>query len=144
MRFDEGVHVGYRYYDRAGQEPLFPFGHGLSYTTFALGDLTASYGGGTLTVGVTLTNTGTRAGWQTVQLYAALPSSAGAEVRRLVGFRKVHLVAGRRTTVGIAVPAKALSVWDTSTDRWVLTPGLYTLSAGTSSRDLPVRRTITL
>ncbi|XVS60974.1 glycoside hydrolase family 3 protein [Actinosynnema sp. CA-299493] len=144
VRFDEGVHVGYRYYDRAGQEPLFPFGHGLSYTTFALGELTASWAGGTLSTSVTLTNTGTRSGWQTVQLYAALPSSAGAEVRRLVGFRKVHLAAGQRSTVGIAVPARALSVWDASADRWVLPPGLHTLSAGTSSRDLPVRRTITL
>ncbi|MGM1063828.1 glycoside hydrolase family 3 protein [Saccharothrix sp. Mg75] len=144
VRFDEGVHVGYRHYDKAGQEPLFPFGHGLSYTTFTLGDLTASYGGGTLTTGVTLTNTGTRAGWQTVQLYAALPPSAKAEVRRLVGFRKVHLTPGQRTRVAIAVPERALSVWNPATDAWVLTPGLYTLSAGTSSRDLPVRRTITL
>jgi len=144
VRFDEGVNVGYRYYDRAGQEPLFPFGHGLSFTTFALGDLAASYASGTLTMSVTLTNTGTRAGWQTVQLYAALPASADAEVRRLVGFRKVHLTAGQRAQVTITVSARALSVWNPAANSWNLTPGLYTLSAGTSSRDLPVRRTITL
>ncbi|MDI5975662.1 glycoside hydrolase family 3 C-terminal domain-containing protein [Amycolatopsis magusensis] len=144
VRFDEGVHVGYRYYDRAGQQPLFPFGHGLSYTTFVLGGLNLARTAGKVTATATLTNTGTRAGWQTVQLYAALPAAAAAEPRRLVGFRKVHLGPGQQTQVSITVPDRALSIWDTATHRFVLTPGLCTLSAGTSSRDLPVRRTITL
>ncbi|MET9226162.1 glycoside hydrolase family 3 C-terminal domain-containing protein [Lentzea sp. NPDC003310] len=144
VRFAEGVHVGYRFYDRNGQEPLFPFGHGLSYTTFTVAELGVSWTNGSLTAAATVTNTGTRSGWQVVQFYAALPAGADAEVRRLVGFRKVALTPGQRLQVSITVPAEALSVWNPTADRWELKPGLHTVSAGFSSRDLPVRRAITL
>jgi beta-glucosidase len=146
VTFGEDVHIGHRYYDKNNQTPLFPFGHGLSYTTFALGGLEATYDATTrtLTATVAVTNTGTRPGWQTVQLYAGLPTSAGAEVRRLVGFAKTNLTPGARTSLTITVPARALSVWNPGTDSWVLPSGNYTLWAGTSSRALPVQRVLTL
>ncbi|MGW4696646.1 beta-glucosidase H [Kitasatospora cineracea] len=144
VAYSEDTAVGYRYYDRYGQNPLFPFGHGLSYTTFAVGDLTLAWDASakTLTATAKVTNSGTRTGWSVVQLYAALPAAANAEPRRLVGFRKVQLAKGASTRVTFTVTAQDLSTW--TSGAWYLTPGLYTLSAGQSSRDLPVQRTITL
>ncbi|MFD0561467.1 glycoside hydrolase family 3 C-terminal domain-containing protein [Kitasatospora saccharophila] len=144
VAYGEDVAVGYRSYDRHGQNPLFPFGHGLSYTTFAIGDLTLAWdaAASTLTATAKVTNSGTRTGWSVVQLYAALPAAADAEPRRLVGFRKVQLAKGAGTRVTFTVTAQDLSTWQSGA--WRLTPGLYTLSAGQSSRDLPVQRTVTL
>lgn len=140
----EGHLVGYRYYDAKNQSPLFPFGHGLSYTTFSLGSLETSYSAGsrTLTAAVTLTNSGTREGTEVVQLYAALPSGAQAEPRRLIGFRKVTLAPRASTRLNFSVSARDLSVWNA--DAWKLTPGSYTIHAGRSSRNLAVQRVVTI
>lgn len=144
VTYSEDIAVGYRYYDRTNQTPLFPFGHGLSYTTFALGGMTATWNTAAkaLTVTVTVTNSGGRAGSEVVQIYAGLPAAADAEPRRLVAFRKLTLQPRQSTQLTITVPAQDLSVWKSAT--WTLVPGLYTVSAGHSSRDLPVQRTVTI
>ncbi|WP_327339539.1 glycoside hydrolase family 3 C-terminal domain-containing protein [Streptomyces sp. NBC_01324] len=140
----EGHLVGYRYSDAKNQSPLFPFGHGLSYTTFNLGSLETSYSTGseTLTAAVTVTNSGTREGAEVVQLYAALPSGAQAEPRRLIGFRKVTLAPRASTRLTFSVSARDLSVWNAGA--WRLTPGSYTIHAGRSSRNLAVQRVVTI
>lgn len=144
VSFGEDTAVGYRFYDRNNQSPLFPFGHGLSYTGFALGDLTASYDASArvLTATVNVTNSGARTGWSVVQLYAALPAAADAEPRRLVGFRKVQLAPKASTRVTFTVPAQDLSVWQSGA--WSLVPGLYTVHAGRSSRDLAAQRALAI
>ncbi|MFJ8764651.1 glycoside hydrolase family 3 protein [Streptomyces clavifer] len=140
----EGHLVGYRYYDAKNQSPLFPFGHGLSYTTFNLGSLETSYNTAakTLTAAVTLTNSGSREGTEVVQLYAGLPAGAQAEPRRLIGFRKVTLAAGASTRIAFSVTARDLSVW--TAGAWKLTPGSCTVHVGRSSRSLSAQRLVTI
>ncbi|NGO77636.1 beta-glucosidase [Streptomyces sp. YC504] len=142
--YDEGIHVGYRFYDRHGQRPRFPFGHGLSYTTFSHGSLEASYDAAArkATVAVTVTNTGTRAGTEVVQLYATLPDAAAAEPRRLVGFRKVTLQAKASTRMELSVPVRELMTW--TAGRWELVPGTYTLAVARSARDVTAQRAVTI
>ncbi|MGP3634183.1 glycoside hydrolase family 3 protein [Streptomyces sp. 24-1644] len=144
VSFAEGTAIGYRFYDARGQTPLHPFGHGLSYTSFALGSLEAAYDAAAkeLTVSVGVTNTGSRRGVEVVQLYAGLPAAAAADPRRLIGFRKVRLEARGTTRLTFVVPARDLSVW--SGGGWSLVPGRYTVHAGRSSRDLSLRRVVTV
>ncbi|GAA4623483.1 glycoside hydrolase family 3 C-terminal domain-containing protein [Actinoallomurus vinaceus] len=140
--YSEGLDVGYRWYDAHGVTPRFPFGYGLSYTTFAVGHLSVSPQGRVATVDVT--NTGTRAGADVVQLYLASPASAGEPPRRLAGFAKVTLRPGQTRHVTIGLDARSFSVWDTAAGRWTTVPGRYTLYAGDSSRDLPLHATVTV
>lgn len=144
VSFAEGTAIGYRFYDAEGQAPLHPFGHGLSYSTFVLGALEVSYDARTkeLTASVTVTNSGGRHGVEVVQLYAGLPSAAGADPRRLIGFRKVRLDARGTARLTFVVPARDLSVWDGG--GWKLVPGRYTVHAGRSSRDLSLQRVVTV
>ncbi|MFI8193624.1 glycoside hydrolase family 3 protein [Streptomyces sp. NPDC085946] len=144
VSYAEGIAVGYRYYDAEGQRPRFPFGHGLSYTTFAHGSLAAAYdpAGKTVTLSVTVTNTGRRQGTEVVQVYAALPGAAAAEPRRLVAFRKVTLAAAGSRRLTFTVGARDLSVWQPG--GWTLVPGSYTFATARSSRDLTARRTVTI
>lgn len=144
VSYDEGIAVGYRYYDAEGQQPLFPFGHGLSYTSFTYGSLAVARAGhetGT-TVSVTLTNTGSRPGTEVVQTYATLPEAAQAEPRRLVAFRKITLKAGESTRLAFTVPDQDLTVWDSGT--WSLSPGTYGFAVGSSSRSLAGEQTVQL
>ncbi|WP_175951032.1 glycoside hydrolase family 3 C-terminal domain-containing protein [Burkholderia sp. BCC0405] len=134
--YAEGLAYGYRWFDAKGIEPLFPFGYGLSYTTYALSGMTAAAdASGNVTVGVTVTNTGARAGVQTVQVYAALPASLGEPPKRLVGWTKVALQPGEARTVGIAIPSQRFATWDVTTHAWRVSAGSYTLTAAASSRD---------
>lgn len=137
----EGLAVGYRWYDQNELDPLFPFGFGLSYTSFALGGLTVAPGAtddGAVTVEVDVTNTGTRAGAEVVQLYLGHPPGSGEPPRLLRGFQKVHLAAGQSARVRFSLDDRALSHWDAALDRWVASAGVYTVSVGTSSRNLPL------
>jgi beta-glucosidase len=138
--YSEGLLVGYRWDDAKGIEPLFPFGHGLSYTTFAYKDLKVSPPTNDMNVAVefTVTNTGERAGAEVAQLYVSLPSlpKVPQPPRQLKGFRRVELAAGQSAQVTIALDARSLSYWDTASHTWKVTPGTYTVSAAASSRDL--------
>jgi beta-glucosidase len=145
--YDEGLKVGYKYYDAEGKQPLFPFGYGLSYTTFAYSNLSAvgivTKGGTNEIPGVLVTfklaNTGTRAGSEVAEVYAALPASAGEPPRRLIGWRKVKLAAGESKDVTVQIDPLFLSIFDAAKNAWQLAPGEYTISVGSSSRDLPLQ-----
>jgi beta-glucosidase len=134
--FSEGVLVGYRWYDAHRQQPLFPFGHGLSYTTFRYDTVQVQRSADAATVTVRLTNTGTRAGAEVVQLYLECPPDALEPPRQLKGFEKVVVKPGESTTVTFALDRGALSAWDEATHAWKLYPGDYTVYIGSSSRDI--------
>ncbi|MFH8798022.1 glycoside hydrolase family 3 C-terminal domain-containing protein [Streptomyces sp. NPDC017936] len=141
---DEGIAVGCRYYDAKGQRPRFPFGHGLSCTTFAHGSVEAAYDRTAehVTLGLTVTNTGRRRGTDVVQVYATLPAAAEAEPRRLVAFQKVTLPAAGSRRLTLTIPAQDLTVWRTGA--WTLVPGSYTFATARSSRSLTAQRTLTI
>ena len=141
--YDEKLKVGYKWYDAENKQVLFPFGHGLSYTTYGYSALDVKPGD-TVTVTFTVKNTGSRVGEEIAQVYAALPASAGEPPRRLVGWAKLPLAAGESKQATVEVDRKMLSVYDEKTDSWKLLPGSYTFSAGASSRDLPLKQTIQL
>ena len=133
VQYREGLYVGYRYYQTAGVPVAFPFGHGLSYTSFAYSDLTASADGVTLTV----TNNGTREGAEIVQLYVAKPDAKiFRPAQELKGFAKVHLQPGESQTVTIPLDDKAFRYWNTQTNRWEVEGGQYELRVGASSADI--------
>ncbi|MDQ3704984.1 MAG: glycoside hydrolase family 3 C-terminal domain-containing protein, partial [Chloroflexota bacterium] len=140
LSYDEGLFIGYRAYDRDEREPLYPFGHGLGYTTWeyvgieAAGDATA---GEDVTVRVRVRNTGTRLGREVCQVYASRPDSAVQRPPRwLVGFAAVEADPGQEVTVETTVSARGLAHWDVGSHSWAVEPGTYLLSAGRSSRDL--------
>lgn len=138
VRYGEGLFVGYRWYDARDMDVCYPFGHGLSYTTFGYDGLTAEPAGDGLTVRLTVTNTGTRTGREVVQLYAGLPESrVQRPVRALVGSAvTAELEPGASERVTIEVAREDLAYWETRTESWVVEPGRYRLWAGASSRDL--------
>ncbi|HEX3750167.1 MAG TPA: glycoside hydrolase family 3 C-terminal domain-containing protein [Streptosporangiaceae bacterium] len=141
LRYDEGLLIGYRGFDRAGTEPQFPFGHGLGYTTWALGSLQVhEAAGGDLELTVMTRNTGTRPGRDVVQVYVAPPPGGdpGRPVRTLAGFASVTAEPGATVEARIAVPGRAFERWDEAAGGWVGPPGEYMVSAGHSSRDLPL------
>jgi beta-glucosidase len=137
-RYDDGLFVGYRWFDARRRRPLFPFGHGLSYTKFRYGlaRVTPGRGGKTAVVRVRIRNTGRRAGAEVVQLYVRFPRSAGEPPRQLKAFRKVRLRPGRRATVHLRLQLRDLASWSGSGHRWVIHKGAYRLLVGSSSRDI--------
>ncbi|MFS2029582.1 MULTISPECIES: glycoside hydrolase family 3 protein [unclassified Curtobacterium] len=136
VSYDEGVHIGYRAWLRAGTEPAYPFGHGLGYTTWTIDGVTATptvREGDAVIVTATVANTGDRAGKHVVQVYASRESSAvDRPVRWLVGFAPVRLDAGESTEVSIEVPARAFAHWDGA---WAHESGTFTLHVGASVSD---------
>lgn len=151
VRYGEGVFVGYRGYDAADQEVAFPFGYGLSYTTFDIPDLRVELDGaaadGTLaaTVTVTVTNTGDVDGAEVVQVYVGDPiASVARPPRELKGFQKVFLPAGTSQTVTVRLDQRAFSYWSQRHGRWVVEQGEFTIEVGHHSRDLPLVRSITI
>jgi beta-glucosidase len=143
MAYDEGVKVGYKWYDAEKKPVLFPFGFGLSYTSFSYGELKVTQGE-RVKVTFTLANTGVRPGAEIAEVYAALPASAQEPPKRLVGWSKVKLQDGEKQTVTIEIDPKYLSIFDEQKDGWTLVPGEYTIMVGGSSQDLPLKATITL
>jgi len=137
VHYDEGLKVGYKWYDAEKKPVLFPFGHGLSYTTFSYSDLKVNAGSPT-TVSFMVKNTGSRAGSEIAEVYAALPASAGEPPKRLVGWSKVRLNPGASTQVTVSIDPVYLSIFDETTDGWKLIPGSYTFMAGGSSQNLPL------
>jgi beta-glucosidase len=144
VSYDEGTAIGYRYYDAKGQQPQFPFGHGLSYTSFAHGSLEAAYNaaGRAVTLSVTVTNSGKRQGTEVVQIYATLPEAAAAEQRRLVAFRKVTLAPAESRRLTFIVPTDDLTVWRSGNR--TLVPGVHTFASARDSRTMTARRTVTI
>ena len=143
VHYDEGLKVGYKWYDAEKKAVLFPFGYGLSYTTFAYSGLKVTPGAET-TVSFTVKNTGSRDGAEIAEVYAALPVSAGEPPKRLVGFSKVWLKAGESKEVSVSVVPKYLSIYDEASDAWKLVPGGYTFMVGGSSQDLPLHEKVEL
>ncbi len=136
--YPEGLLVGYRWYDTKKIRPLFPFGHGLSYTTFAYGPLKASSkemaSDGTITFTLPVTNTGTRSGAETVQLYITdRKASVERPAKELKGFDKVTLAPGETKEVSFTIDASALSFYDPATSSWVAEPGVFTATAAPSA-----------
>jgi beta-glucosidase len=148
VRYGEGIFVGYRYYDAKDVAPLFPFGHGLSYTTFEYSDLQAParvQAGETFEVSVTVANTGDRAGQEVVQLYVADVVAAMARPpQELKGFAKVDLAPGERQTLTFQLDPRALSFYDPHQRRWIAEPGVFQVLVGSSSRDIRAKRAFTL
>jgi beta-glucosidase len=136
--YSEGLDVGYRYDDAKGITPLFPFGYGLSYTSFGFSDLTVRVSGSVVTVGARVTNTGRRAGTEVAQLYIGDPASAQEPPKQLRGFQRVTLRPGQSSDVRFVVPAGALAYWNGG---WTTAPGAYQVYVGDSSAltGLPLR-----
>ena len=135
---------GYRYLDRNDTAPLFPFGHGLSYTTFAYDDLRVAPSviapDGHVQISARITNTGSRAGAEVAQLYlAAQASSVPRAVRELKGFARLQLEPGESRRVSFDVRATDIAYWDTPQARWAVEPLTYRVEVGASSRDLPLQ-----
>ena len=143
VHYDEGVKVGYKWYDAEKKPVLFPFGFGLSYTTYAYSDLQVKKGSST-TVTFKVTNTGSRAGAEIAEVYAALPASAEEPPKRLVGWSKVQLAPGESKEVSVSVDPKYLSIFDEAADKWKLVPGRYGFLVGGSSQELPLSKEISL
>lgn len=150
IRYSEGLRVGYRWFQAEGIRPLFGFGFGLSYTTFALSDAavdaTTTDGTTPVTVSATVTNTGDVAGAEVVQVYLGVPVD-GQPPKRLVGFRKVHLEPGDSRSVSIVLDPGATNhpfgVWSENAHEFVIEPGEYTVYVGTSADDTPHTFTVT-
>lgn len=137
VRYAEGLYVGYRWYDARDLDVVFPFGHGLSYTTFEYGQASAQTEGEEIVVAFTVTNTGTRAGREVAQAYVSMPESTVTRVpRALAGFASVDLDAGEVRNVEIRIDRSDLEYWDVRLDRFVLEGGRYVIKVGASSRDL--------
>lgn len=153
VRYGEGLHVGYRHYDAVQREVAFPFGHGLSYTTFEYSDLSVTVldaagsadwrGPPRIEVTVTVSNTGPVAGQEVVQVYVSDPESSMIRpVRELKAFTKVALEPGASETVTLTLTERDLSYWSTRADGWVLEPGVFEVAVGASSRDLRLTDTV--
>jgi beta-glucosidase len=140
LTYHEGLFIGYRGYDRDGREPLFPFGHGTGYTTWAHESVTldqAPAGASGVAVCVTVRNTGSRRGREVVQVYASRPDSAiERPAKWLAGFAPVDADPGETITVGVLIPARAFQHWTAA--GWSTEPGEFVLAAGPSSASLPL------
>jgi beta-glucosidase len=141
ITYDEALRVGYKWYDAEKKPVLFPFGYGLSYTTYSYSNLKVTPGK-TPHLSFTLTNTGTRAGAEIAQVYAALPASTGEPPKRLVGWSKVKLGPGESKEITLDVEQQFLSIFDEQQNSWKLVPGDYVFSVGGSSRSLPLTQSV--
>ena len=144
-RYSEGLLVGYRWYDARKIEPLYPFGYGLSYTTFEYGKLhlsaaALSASAPTLTVDFDVANTGRRAGEEAAQVYLGVPALPGVEQppRKLAGFTRVGADPGKTAHASVTLDTRAFSYWDVATHNWKVAPGDYRVFVGGSSRSLPL------
>ena len=140
VTYDEGLKVGYKWYETEHKQPLFPFGFGLSYTTYAYSGLKTD--AGSKSVSFTVKNTGKRAGVEIAQVYATLPDAAGEPFQRLAGWQRVELQAGESKTVTVALAPDVLQVFDESSESFHMVPGTYGVRVGSSSVDEPLKATM--
>ena len=138
INYTEGLKVGYKWFDAEDKQPLFAFGEGLSYTTFAYSGLKA----GVDSVSFTVKNTGKRAGAEIAQVYVGLPAEAKEPPKRLVAWEKIPLEPGQSKTVTLKLEPKFLSIFNESKDDWELLPGTYKILVGGSSRNTPLTATV--
>ncbi|MGD0734102.1 MAG: glycoside hydrolase family 3 C-terminal domain-containing protein [Terracidiphilus sp.] len=146
--YNEGVKVGYKWYDAEKKAVLFPFGYGLSYTSYRYSGLSVTPAptsdAKTIKVTFTVANTGARSGAEIAEVYASLPASAQEPPKRMVGWSKVKIDAGGQQTVTVDIDPKYLSIFDEGAQAWKLLPGDYTIMVGGSSQDLPLKATVSL
>jgi beta-glucosidase len=145
--YSEGIFIGYRHYDKNGIAPLFPFGFGLSYTSYAFANLVVTHGtGANVTVECDVTNTGSKTGAEIAQLYVGSPSSSALPEApdELQGFQKVLLTAGQTKHVAFTLNARSFSHWDVASHSWKVTGGQYQIRVGNGSRSLPLTGTVQL
>ncbi len=138
VRYDEGLYVGYRHFDRAGIEPLYPFGHGLSYTKFDYRNASIrATGENRFEVTLEVGNTGDRSGAEVVQCYVAAPDAPiERPPKELKAFQRVELSAGERKKITLALGPESFAYWDPSRRQWTVAPGKYRLLIGASSREI--------
>lgn len=146
VQYSEGVDVGYRWYNSQGLTPLFPFGYGLSYTSFSFSNLKVGTlpQGGAATVSATVTNTGSRAGADVAQLYVSAPAASGEPPRQLEGFARVNLQPGASQTVQFPLTQRNLQYWNSSTSSWATSTGSYGIEVGDSDANLPLSGTLSV
>jgi len=146
VTYSEGLQVGYRWYDANNVTPLFPFGFGLSYTTFGYSNLTVSAvsPSGQVQIGFDLTNTGTRTGAEVAELYLGFPAAANEPPKQLKGFQKITLAPGQTQHVTYNLDWENLANWDATARGWIVTPGLFQVMVGASSRDLRLNGSFTV
>lgn len=133
--YKEGIDVGYRHDDQDNIEPLFPFGFGLSYTTFTFSNLRV----GGQTIDFDVTNSGKVAGSEVAQVYVTMPPVAGEPPKQLRAFQKVTLDPGKSAHVRLTLGDRAFQIWDVVSHAWKTVPGTYGIHVGSSSRDLPLQ-----
>ena len=150
VEYREGVFVGYRYYDSKKIEPLFPFGHGLSYTTFAYSDINIKASqideDDTTSVSVKITNTGDRKGKEVVQCYVIPPKSVNVirPEKELKGFEKIELEPGESKTVEFVLDKRSFAYFNTRINTWYVPSGAYEIAIGKSSRDIQLKTTVNI
>jgi beta-glucosidase len=148
VKYEDGLMVGYRYWTTTGKHPLFPFGFGLSYTTFSFANLqapAAAASGSTVSVSFDVTNTGSVAGAEVAQLYVSDPSAkVSRPERELKGFEKVRLAPGETKHVTINLDARAFSYWDATAHKWTIDPGKFVVRVGDSSESTPLHAELTI
>ncbi|MEU4243279.1 glycoside hydrolase family 3 C-terminal domain-containing protein [Actinoplanes sp. NPDC026619] len=143
VRYGEGIHVGYRGFDAREQEVAYPFGFGLSYTTFSYGQAAATVTPGGIEISLDVTNTGDRDGREVVQAYVSLGSSRVSRApRELKAFANVEIKAGETVAVKMHIDRADLAYWEIRLNRWVVEAGTYEIAVGSSSRDLHTTATV--
>jgi beta-glucosidase len=143
LDYKEGLLVGYKWYDAQQKAVLFPFGFGLSYTTFHYSGLRVKVDV-EVSVSFTIKNTGNRAGAEVAEVYASLPPSAAEPPRRLIGWQKAQLNPGESRQVSLKIPAQYLSIFDVDKNEWSVVPGDYTFLVGDSSQNLLLQQKVRL
>ena len=148
VKYEDKLMVGYRYWTTTGKHPLFPFGFGLSYTTFSFSNLSVAataQAGSTVPVSFDVTNTGSVAGAEVAQLYVSDPSArATRPERELKGFAKVRLAPGETKHVTLNLDARAFSYWDEAAHKWTIDPGKFVVRVGDSSESTPLNADLTI
>jgi beta-glucosidase len=142
--YSEGLLVGYRWYDARNIAPLFPFGYGLSYTTFRYSGITVKRTGAGASATFTVTNTGSRPGAAVPQVYVGDPAAVGEPPKQLKGFRRVELTPGQSATLTIPLDGMSFAHWDTSKHAWAVSAGTYQVMVASSSRDIVGQGSVTL
>ncbi len=140
LKYTEGAKVGYKWFESTNQQPLFPFGYGLSYTSYAYSNLKVD--DAARTAHFTIRNTGKAAGTEIAQVYVALPAAAGENYKRLSAWQRVKLAPGESKDVTLPLHPLSLTVFDTDKNGWQLLPGDYTITAGPSSSETPLKATL--